>query len=92
MFKPVRIIGRKWNGNREGNTYHTAEIIGDDGSTIAKSGIHYGYGDQYVQTAWAMLQGMGHIPKGEPYGGTAPLREKYGVQCSGVYVSRKRDL
>ena len=52
MTKPksITIIGRRWFERTNGNTYHTAEVI-IDGEHAHTTGITYGYGNQYRQTA-----------------------------------------
>lgn len=77
------ITGRRWFERTNGNTYHTTTLHFTDGTT-RKSDITYGYGDQYLQTAFEMMD--------LPYGGTLELREKLGITWDVVDVARKRDL
>jgi hypothetical protein len=50
---------KRWFQKTYGNTYHSVTVTAD-GKT-EKSGIHYGYGDQYQQTAFDLLQKMGYF-------------------------------
>jgi len=79
----VHITGRRWFQRTYGNTYHSVTIHKDDGTT-EDSGIHYGYGDQHLQTAASML--------GIDYTGTRALREEHGITWDVTDVARKRDL
>lgn len=63
-FKMIIIDGRRWFQKTYGNTYHTVTVTIDGVSTT--SGQHYGYGDQYRQTAFDMLQERGYF-KGYTY-------------------------
>jgi hypothetical protein len=98
----IIINGKRWFDKVNGNTYHNVSV-NVDGVEIGKSGIHYGYGDQYIQTAHAMLQDAGIFPKtGERLKSGMDKdyndfltdrmnnREKYYITVSDV--SRKRDL
>lgn len=49
----IIIVGRRWQ-DVNGNTYHTAEIIGQD--VQLKTDITYGYGGQYLTSAEEILQ------------------------------------
>lgn len=52
-FKMIIIDGRRWFQKTYGNTYHAVTVTIDGQSY--QSGRHYGYGNQYAQTAFDML-------------------------------------
>ena len=79
----THISGRRWFQRSNGNTYHTVTLFYDDGHSL-KSDKHYGYGDQYLQTAFDMM--------GLPFGGTRILRESLGITYDVSDVARERDL
>ena len=81
--KVTHIEGRRWFQRSHGNTYHTATLHFDDG-TSKTSDITYGYDDQYLQTAYEMM--------GLPYAGTRGLREELGITYSVSDVAREKDL
>ncbi len=81
--KVTHIEGRRWFQKTYGNTYHTATLFYDDG-TSETSPETYGYDDSYLQTAFKMMK--------IPYGGTKVLREQLGITHSVRDVSRERDL
>lgn len=49
MIHVTAVIARRWFQKSNGNTYHTAELILDNGTTI-KSPRAYGYGDHWKAT------------------------------------------
>lgn len=65
-MKSLVIIGRKWFDKVNGNTYHTSEII-IDGEAVHKTGMQYGYGEQYVQTASQWLKDNNYIISDKDY-------------------------
>lgn len=85
----LHIIAKRWFQKSYGNTYHSVRII-KDGEQLAYIPFSYGYGEQWLQTAWEWMQANGHTSL--PYGGTLGLRE----DLHGTYevhdVERKRDL
>ena len=83
MNKVTHIAGRRWFQRTNGNTYHTTTLFYDDG-TSQTSDRRYGYGDQFLQTAFEMM--------GLPYGGSLVLREELGITWSVSDVSLQRDL
>ena len=87
----IHIEGRRWFQKTYGNTYHTVRIW-TDGKDVITSEKRYGYGDQYLQTAYEMMEEAGLIPVGTPYGGTRYLREELGASYSVVDVAREKDL
>lgn len=86
-IKTLKIYGRRWFQKSYGNTYHTTTVI-INGKEI-KSGITYGYGNHYLQTAADVLKSTGYdIPenKSEAYA----MMTKYDHEV--VDVKRKKDL
>ena len=76
----LHIEGRRWFQRSAGNTYHSARIYVD--GEVLNTGRHYGYGDQFLETALSLLRERGLIPAQEYYsngnpkhGGTLYLRE-----------------
>jgi len=86
-FKMIIIDGRRWFQKTYGNTYHSVTVT-VDGQTFS-SGIHYGYGDQYRQTALELLQKHGYF-KDLSYSGFCSLcydeksRKKFHFTCLDV--------
>ena len=58
----ITIRGNEWFDNTYGNSYHNS-IVDIDGQRH-QSGIEYGYGDQYIQTANELLISLNAIPDG----------------------------
>jgi hypothetical protein len=88
----IHIHARRWFNKTYGNTYHTVVITMPDG-TVLKSGEHYGYGDQWQETAKHQIQKHFHVTSQEgdrlnPYLTTIG----YYAICSVEDVRRKRDL
>jgi hypothetical protein len=97
-MKTLTVVGKRWFARTYGNTYHSVEVV-VDGQSIGNSGKHYGYGDQYLQTATAMLMDKGLVPDIEKYenGGHESLwryAEKRGINYTYHVsdVARERDL
>ena len=92
-FKMIIIDGRRWFQKTYGNTYHSVSVTVDGVTTV--SGQHYGYGDQYRQTAFDMLQARGYF-KGYTYNTFCSWcyeeknRSKIHFNCADV--KRERDL
>jgi hypothetical protein len=70
-----------------------------DGKPVGYTGQHYGYGDQYIETAFAQLEREGKIPpRIEHVNGSHEARwewaERHGVELTCVVsdVARERDL
>ena len=86
-IETLKIYGRRWFQKSYGNTYHTVTVI-VNGEEM-KSGITYGYGNHYLQTAADMLRNAGYdIPKdnGEAYA----MMTRY--EHNAEDVKRKKDL
>jgi hypothetical protein len=58
----IVIIGRRWFQRTYGNTYHSV-TVSVDGVVIGHTPMAYGYGDQYIQSAFEILQDKGIYPK-----------------------------
>jgi hypothetical protein len=54
IIENLIIDGKRWFQKTYGNTYHSVKVI-VNGKSLGNSGIHYGYGNQYLQTACEML-------------------------------------
>lgn len=86
-IETLKIYGKRWFQKSYGNTYHTVTVI-VNGEEM-KSGITYGYGNHYLQTAADMLKNAGYdIPDntGEAYA----MMTKYDHDAEDV--KRKKDL
>jgi len=101
-MKIISIIveGRKWFDKINGNTYHSANVIvtTNQGVELLKVPYQYGYGDQYLQSAFDELEKAGFV-KLERYSSgasEAPWRwaedHKVTLVYSAVDVARKKDL
>lgn len=86
----LHIAGLRWFQRSYGNTYHSVTVY-RDGAEPWQSGIHYGYGDMFLQTAMAYLARLGLIEEGDSHG-TRYLREELGGTYSVSDVARERDL
>lgn len=97
-MKNIHIEGRRWFQKTYGNTYHSVRIF-KEGQQIAYIPFEYGYGDQFLQTAfdWLAHNGMPEllethangIPK---HSGTRYLREVMESTYSVIDVQRKKEL
>ena len=86
-IETLKIYGKRWFQKSYGNTYHTVTVI-VNGEEM-KSGITYGYGNHYLQTAADMLRNAEYdIPKynGEAYA----MMTRY--EHNAEDVKRKKDL
>lgn len=92
LIPGLYIDASRWFQRTYGNTYHTVRIKsgGPQGRLLWTSGRCYGYGEQWLQTAWEWLAQNGHAPA--EYGGTFGLREKLKGSYHVSDVSRQRDL
>ena len=94
----LHIEGRRWFQKTYGNTYHSVRIF-KDGACVAYLPFQYGYGEQFLQTAWEWLGANGMPELLEKYSngsyknyGTRYLREVLGGTYSIIDVTRKGDL
>lgn len=93
-FKMIIIDGRRWFQKTYGNTYHSVSVT-IDGAPALVSGQHYGYDDQYLQTAFEMLQRAGYFKELSysewcSYRYDEKNRKKFYITVHDV--SRERDL
>jgi len=83
------IIGKRWR-DRYGNQYHT--VVVDYNGEVLRSKITYGYGDQYLVTAYKMLRDAG-LFTGDYSHFIRQLRDRSaGHHVEVVDVARRRDL
>ena len=95
---PFHIEGRRWFQKSYGNTYHTAAVY-QGGVRLVKLGPAYGYGEGYLQTAFAWLKTHG-LPEvyapaknfGVTNYGTQYLREVLHSSYAVADVARQKDL
>lgn len=94
----IHIEGRRWFQRGPGNTYHSVRIF-RDGIEIAYLPFAYGYGEQFLQTAWEWLGANGYPELLEQHAngswknyGTQYLREVLKGTYSVIDVSRRKDL
>lgn len=94
----LHIEGRRWFQKTYGNTYHSVRIW-KDGKQVAYLPFQYGYGEQWLQTAWEWLgeNGMPELLEKHDNGfwknyGTRYLREVLGGTYSVIDVERKKEL
>lgn len=83
--------GRRWFQKSAGNTYHSVRIY-ENGELIHSSGQHYGYGEQYLQTAIEWLRLWNTNLPGTRSSSTIYLREELHATWEVADVSRERDL
>lgn len=101
----IQITARRWFDKKWGNTYHSVSVRVDleEGELYsARNPFEYGYGDGYLQTAFALLQEGGIFPKtGRRLNGfdtdyseflDAMREKKHNFYVSVSDVSRKKDL
>ncbi len=88
----IHIEGRRWFQRTYGNIYHTVRIY-KDGEQIASLPEELGYGDRYLQRAFAWLADNGYPDlKGRSVCATLYLRETLHGTHSVIDVQRERDL
>jgi len=84
------IEGRKWFDKINGNTYHNVEITNaSDNVKLYESGITYGYGEQWKETAmdWLIKHGLWLEKQRNDH-----KLLRYSIYFNVTEVSRKRDL
>jgi hypothetical protein len=88
----ITVFGRRWFQRTYGNTYHTADIY-INGNLLHTTPETYGYGQQYVYTAFAWLRDSGILPDWDRQ---APFHycEERGITLNYEVedVPRRRDL
>jgi len=83
------IIGKRWR-DQYGNQYHTV-LVNCNGSEL-RSGVTYGYGDQYLVTAHKLLRDAG-LFAGDYSNFVGHLRKRPAAHHVEVIdVARRRDL
>ena len=94
----IHIEGRRWFQKTYGNTYNTVYIY-RNGELAAKLPMEYGYGEYYLQRAFAWLGNNGMPELLETYKngglknyGTQYLREVMHGTHSVIDVARQKDL
>lgn len=92
MSRPVvTVCGRRWFNARPGNTYHSV-VVWVDGELVGVAPFEYGYGEQYLETARALLGDWLPAESGWRRLDRA-IAEAGGVLVSDVVdVARMRDL
>ena len=98
-MKTLTIIGRRWFRRGYGGTYHTSQII-IDGKTVGKTLEQYGYGDQYIWTAFEYMAANNLLPeplKRYSNGGSEAIWqycERLGITytAEAIDVPREKDL
>lgn len=93
-FKLILINGKRWFQRSYGNTYHSVTITikhhANKPDVYLKSGIHYGYGNQFEQTACDMLIKEGYFTDWTEF--CATLRNNKKMFSSYSDVQREKDL
>jgi hypothetical protein len=94
----ITIIGRRWFDKVNGNTYFSAIAL-INGIQVAEIPYEYGYGNQYEDSMFNKLVGLGYCADREKYSNGS--NERFWVYCDrkGITkyvthsdVSRKKDL
>lgn len=99
MKKPTHITCKRWFQKSFGNTYFSAYVSFDDGSTEQLIKFEYGYGDHCLSEALKELAKQGYAELPAPYSNgcssyntTIFLREVLNVSYDIVDVERKKDM
>lgn len=86
-IESMRIEGKRWFQRSCGNTYHTVKVFVND--EVLESGITYGYGNHYLQTAAELLKDNGYeMPENNGEAFRLVSRFDHTVED----VKRKKDL
>jgi hypothetical protein len=96
-MKTLTVVGTRWFHRGPGNTYHSVAIVAD--GVCHTSARIYGYGDQYMWTAFVMLERLGLVTDRERYAnGLSESLSRYcerkGIKLTTFVfdVPRRRDL
>lgn len=94
-FNLIIIDARRWFDRTYGNTYHSVTVTvkhARKADLVIHSGIHYGYGDHYKQTAHSLLATAGYFSDNynDFFRDMIDHRNKYHVTCADV--QRKKEL
>lgn len=99
MKKPTHITIRRWFQRLYGNTYFSATVHFDDGTSDIAIPFEYGYGDHglYQAVEWLGKQGYVTLPAPhsngmKSYNPTVLLRESLGCSYDIIDVNRKKDM
>ena len=87
-----QIIGRRWFDSKWGNTYHSVQVFVNN-QLVGEEPYAYGYDDQYIQTAFEILQEHGYFADKSYYDFNDDRRynrDRFLITVSDV--KRKRDL
>jgi hypothetical protein len=84
----INLHARRWFSPTLGNTYHTVTIV-VNGVEWMTTDINYGYGNEYIGTAYTMLKSRGIIPS---IMSEAEFSRIHGHGFYVVDVPRKKDL
>lgn len=95
-LESITVVGRRWFDRTYGNTYHTASIY-VNGKLVHTTPMHYGYGNQYLWTAFGWLEEEGYLAlerythsRESPW--DAAERLGFELEYYANDVKRKRDL
>lgn len=92
----IHITAKRWFQKSAGNTYHSAVItvldIAGESRTL-RTGIHYGYGEGWDQTALALFLAETKLDS-DGWGYLTRWARENGIPCitSVADVSKERDL
>lgn len=99
MKKPTHIAVKRWFQKTYGNTYFSAYVSFDDGSTDQVLAFEYGYGDHGLDQALKFLAKQGYVTLPAPYSNgcfsyntTIFLREEMKCSYDISDVQRKKDM
>ena len=81
-------LAKKWFDKINGNTYHSVAYHDFDKGETITSGIVYGYGNHYKQTAYEMM--IKHGYSADP--SLKEFQENNSIHYYVVEVSRRKDL
>jgi hypothetical protein len=85
----ITLHARRWFERTNGNTYHTVTIE-VAGAVVHQTGIHYGYGDQYITTAYEWFKN--YMPDALESLSKSEFSRIHGHGFYVVDVPRKKDL
>jgi hypothetical protein len=92
QVKSLEIVGKRWTDSY-GNTYHNARVYVNDQDSFTTP-TQYGYGDQYVQSAFAALKKKGYFKRTPETDLNSYTMRKRKIKFSAKArdVKRKKDL
>lgn len=94
-MKTIDVLGKKWFDKVNGNTYFSARIIIDfqmEGEKIYYIPYEYGYGDQYLYTAFDYLASIPLLPEEAALYPTEWTRENGIILRYGIQAENKRNV